>query len=233
MGKNRRFRYHPYALLNYHFTGGGVATLNTYGKFNGSNIYVQETLGAAAVYPYTLAVWTRTTTTSTQAIIQLADSSVPDHYSQIVILSDGRFQLSSRAGGGSQSAISPDTDNDGEWHHVAAVFTSATDRKLYVNGVEKASDTTNTTPLNLGRLSVGRMGDSTPSLHYDGDVAKAQYYGVALTPAQIASLAAAASIVPTPVTNYDFDEGSGLSVGTGTLNGDDPDGANFWEPYTG
>jgi hypothetical protein len=80
----------------------------------------------------------------------------------------------------------PQTNNPiGTWLHHAVVFTSTTSRVVYRNGV--ASTTINTTSRNTTGLTKLNIGYPTNSL--DGKMAEFALYNVALTAAEIASLA--------------------------------------------
>jgi hypothetical protein len=73
---------------------------------------------------------------------------------------------------------------------VAAVFVSAASRTAYFNGVASAENTTSVTPLTFDAAAIGaRAIGGSYGLYADGKIADAAIWNVALTAAEIASLA--------------------------------------------
>jgi hypothetical protein len=74
------------------------------------------------------------------------------------------------------------------WGHACGVFTSATSRAAFFNGANKGTNTTNRTPAGLDRVSIGRLGDSTPTDYWSGLIAEAGVWDIALSDAEVALL---------------------------------------------
>lgn len=89
--------------------------------------------------------------------------------------------------GGSAGTVDPSV---GVWYHLLAVFASATDRKLYVNGVLDMSNTTNIAVSGMDRMLIGARRNSTGvGVHFNGDVGDVGYWNVAnLTAGEITGL---------------------------------------------
>lgn len=81
----------------------------------------------------------------------------------------------------------------GTWHHALGVEASASDRRVYLDGGGKGTDTTNKTPVGLDHISVGRLGSSSPDNHFDGKLAEVGLWNVALTDDEAVSLASGVS----------------------------------------
>ena len=80
---------------------------------------------------------------------------------------------------------------DGNWHHIAGVYTSATSRDLYVDGVFRATSTTSVPDLVPTRLGIGALARNTPYNPADlftGLMDDAQVYNSALSAADISFL---------------------------------------------
>jgi hypothetical protein len=75
------------------------------------------------------------------------------------------------------------------WHLLVAVFNSATDRRMTLDGGNKGTNATSVTPTGLDRFCIGRRGTSTPDLYLSGRVAECGLtVGYAPTDADIAAL---------------------------------------------
>ncbi|TMD03057.1 MAG: hypothetical protein E6J01_17125 [Chloroflexi bacterium] len=118
-------------------------------------------------------------------------------------------------GAGNQNTVGPTALAVNTWTHLAATFDGAMVR-LYVNGVEVASQT-QTTPLATanGTLQIG--GDSYPGEFFAGRIDEVRIYNRALTAAQVNTdmntpLAAAADTTPPTLGNAQ--PGGTLPAGT-------------------
>jgi hypothetical protein len=88
-----------------------------------------------------------------------------------------------------QSAFGETVVTDSEWHHVVGVFASATNRRLYVDGVSEASDTTSASySSDVDRWTIGRWGDSTPKSYFKGVIDEVSLYGTALSAEEVEKL---------------------------------------------
>lgn len=75
------------------------------------------------------------------------------------------------------------------WHHAAAVFASTTSRTAYIDGGSKGTDTTSLAPSGMTRFNIGAYHNAVETGHLSGDVCEAGIWNVALTDAEILSLA--------------------------------------------
>ncbi len=126
-------------------------------------------------YPFALEAWVRTTATLQAVFLALVDKDVANIQFAIgsAFAADGTFVCSAQ-NTATKAAASTGVYNDGLLHHVMGLFISATSRKLYVDGVLDGTNTDSVTMSTaIDRLSIGRMGDSTPSLYFNGDVQSA------------------------------------------------------------
>ena len=91
--------------------------------------------------------------------------------------------------GGSGTAVGNTTATqvaDGEWHHVVAVFNPSTSTKIYIDGAEKASNTSSI-PSSIDNdtvnLQLGRRGDN--KYYFNGSMANVGIWSRALSQSEI------------------------------------------------
>jgi len=149
--------------------------------------YVEVNTAIISDYPFTASVWAKTESATNQDdLISLADSSVENVFYSLEINAAGYAAFDLLDGGSSDNTASTTAINDTNWHHIVGVFTSSTERYLYVDGIQVASSTTSIS-LNSGvdRWHIGQRADSTPSNNYDGLIDEVAIYNSALTQDQI------------------------------------------------
>jgi len=161
--------------------------------FRTSNERLSVDVGIVTAAPFTMACWARTANVSqNQSIMFLGDKDVSNHWWVLRLNgSAGADPLRfARKDGGTTNSINTTTDFAADtWHHCAAVEASATDAAVFLDGGSKATSTTSIVPAGVDRFTIGRSDDSTPANNHDGDVAEAGLWDVALTDAEILSLA--------------------------------------------
>lgn len=159
-----------------------------------SSQYLSATSAAATAPPLTIATWARMTDTTTQAGRDIVALSSKSGRSVYRLNWNGFNAPPIRAvdqGTTSTSAYSG-TPTVNTFFHVAGVFTSSSSRTPYFNG---SAGTTNTDSVTHSLLpdttSVSAFfdGNSTPLQYFAGDIAEVGIWSVALTAAEIASLA--------------------------------------------
>lgn len=141
-------------------------------------------------YPFSVSFWMSTTASSTwKCLFWIGNSARGDQW-YVVYFRDvaGHLTIAAR-NPGEKYATSPNAVDDGKWHHVVAVFASATDRRLYVDGHLDASSTSSIPfATSTNKWTLGYMGDSSPGGGYIGLLGQTILYDRALVPAEIASL---------------------------------------------
>lgn len=75
------------------------------------------------------------------------------------------------------------------WEQAGAVFASTTSRTAYLEGVAATENTQASNPTGLDTTSLGRVGIAIPTNYYDGLLAEVGIWNVALTDAEMATLA--------------------------------------------
>ncbi len=201
---------------------------------------------------FSMAAWVKTTATGYQRIISKGNSSFTDGYLLQLYTGTGYISTGIGSGGTAANSIffySSNAVNDGNWHHVVAVFNQGTKKaQIFIDGqpsnLTKFTDVgtcgtvvnsnvfdfsactnitaSSATSFNLGRFSGGNE-------YYNGQADEARIYNRALSPSEVSQLY---NYAPGPMGYWNFEEGSGNSVNdtsgnasTGTWNGT---GATHW-----
>lgn len=74
-------------------------------------------------------------------------------------------------------AVSPSGFELNQWHHVVAVYRSASYRQIYVNGVAGTADTTAHTVETLNRMSIGSLPRTTSGSFFRGLIDDVRIFG--------------------------------------------------------
>lgn len=97
------------------------------------------------------------------------------------------------ATGGATAAIGSSTLSANTITHVAGVVASATDRKIYFNGVQNGTSTTSRTVNGLDQVVIGATKSTSYTAFWTGSVYEAAVWTVALTASEILSLSQGAA----------------------------------------
>lgn len=166
---------------------------------NSTPDYLAAGSAPATAAPLTLACWVRPTSTSLDMCpISVGSSSLATNYfiigmrrSGIANDSNTIWALAADASTpGGQSTRTTTTFSAGDWIHVAAVFTSSTVRKVYIAGVSEArvNQAGAVSPV-VNAAAIGAIMAPTPFWGFEGDIAEAGIWNVALSDSEIAALA--------------------------------------------
>ena len=159
-----------------------------------SSQYIEATSSPVTATPLTLAGWGKQVSTTTAQIFVSVSNSTSAHRCAIGFNS-GQRTFASQFGNISPQIIvnnptATNTISTSIFTHVAGVFTSTTDRTVYRNGTNTTNDTTNIGAQDaFNQLLLGARNSGAIGLYMDGNVAEVGIWNVALTAAEIASLA--------------------------------------------
>lgn len=171
----------------------GVTTANQNGEtvmcFNGTNQYLERVWNLVTSYPFTMSSWVRANnTTGLKGVMSYARSTATNIMYNNELNTTTRRQnaqnTTARYTNGTTAA------NTTEWFLVTSVFTSPTNRQIYVNGVLQGTNTVSTiydTNVNK-RLNIGRLADSSPSNYFGWCIDDIRFYGNSLTSWQVYSI---------------------------------------------
>lgn len=157
----------------------------------GSSEYLEITAGLWTVYPLTLACWFYPTNldSTSQTIICGADNTDANRSQRLQITASNLLGATSH-GGSLSSTANAGAVTANTWTHGAAVFSSATSRKVSKNGGTFGSSSTNISMNGApNRTSIGRRANSTPANYFSGRVEHVAIWNTDLTQAEVTALA--------------------------------------------
>ena len=114
-------------------------------------------------YPFSLSCWIYKGDDAAYGVY-LVDKDAANIFFGIALGSDDKVYL--QASNTSVKNTNSNSTYTNQWVHVVAVFESATDRNLYINGSQNTDNENNdsVTYENIDRISIGYLGDSSPVL---------------------------------------------------------------------
>lgn len=160
-----------------------------------SSHYLEYAAGIISAYPFSMCCWFNSDDTTNQQVLMGNYNSVTDFRAQLLlasgnVASDPVRAYSANSGGTSASAATSAGYTANTWYHAAGVWSSATSRVVYLNGGNSGSDTTNVTMSAGNRFGIGSfISSGSRGSHMSGSIAEAALWTVALTAAEVASLA--------------------------------------------
>ena len=183
--------------------------------FNGSNQYIDIASSTPNAAPVTLAAWINfDTTAGNQSIIAIEGENVTVVNGFVMVSVSGTIWGITIEDGSFDHADTTTTFSTGTWYHIVAVFTSSTDRKIYVNGnaTPEGTNTTDLTP-NTTYMERTRIADRANTVnegtqYFNGKIADVRVYDRAISTSEISDL-------------YNFTHVSSGLVGWWLLDADD------------
>lgn len=161
-------------------------------QFNGTSQYANIAAAPVTAVPMTIAAWIYADSTASAMAIGMVGSGGQTRC-QIGLASGGTpLAITVSAAGTSGTAQSATALSTATWYHVVGTFASSTDRKVFVDGARVAANTTSVTLGTVDRIMIGGRVFTTVGLFWSGRIAEFGVWDVALTDAEIASLAAGA-----------------------------------------
>lgn len=155
----------------------------------------------------TFAAWFKTTSlTASQTLVSVLDKDVADHRHELRFAgatAGDPVMYSVSTGSGNQDTVTTTGGSSGVWTHACAVGFTATNRSAFKDGQDEGTGTTNRTPLNLDRLSIGLLARvTTPLFPMVGRIAEVAVWDVALSDTEVLELAG--GVPPTAVQSADL-----------------------------
>ena len=163
-------------------------------QFNGTNQHLSTASAPSSGSPMTIACWFNASAVQSAVLVSVGVSSGA-HRNQLQAVNGTpgvSNYINAVAVGATATPISFGATgvNTNTWGHAAGVFTSATSRTGYTNGVASVANLTDCGTQNAASsIVVGARWSTTLGLHYSGLVAEVGVWNVALTADEIASLA--------------------------------------------
>jgi len=153
-----------------------------------SSQYLNATSASTAAYPVTLSAFCKFNDTAVNRVILAFGRTVTPFHRQVIFrTSANRFSAQS-VGSSSQEALSA-TLTAVETRHICGVFTSATSREIFVNGISGGTNSGSSTLNDLDQPAIGSRNSGSFGLFWDGLIAEAAIWTAALNADEIGSLA--------------------------------------------
>ena len=167
---------------------------------DGSTQYLAVDSAVVQSKPFTMACWFNCDDDSTtHTLMWVGHNSYTNYFCNMGIrgTADSNIIRAFQHWYGNGNGMVADTTagyTENTWHHACAVFAADDDLHVFLDGGNKGEDTTDVgdTSQHTG-TAIGYNNDSTPSDPMSGAIAEAAFWNVALTDAEVASLAAGVS----------------------------------------
>lgn len=166
----------------FHTDVGREWPANANGGFKAENTGTYGTIDSALLdaYPLTFGGWIYSGSSDTQqSQVSISDSTLNTNSLSIAISTIGRPRMVTY--NGTQEVDEYVADMADQWVHVVGVWASAIDRKLYINGVLRATGTASyAAPSGLSNTSIGALIRTTTAVR-DGAYKGIRFYASELT----------------------------------------------------
>ena len=165
-----------------------TSSIGTVLDFDGSSVGVSGVPKNLTGYPFSVSLWMLSTATTWSTLFWMGDGTRTDKMFVVWFRNvSGHITISARNASEKYTA-STNAFNDGNWHHVVAVFATATDRRLYVDGNLEASNASSVPFItSMNKWTLGLAGDSSPGAAYEGHLDSVSLYNCELSPSVIRS----------------------------------------------
>ena len=135
-------KFLTYHILSFFFITSSIIANNLSLSFDGQNDYVdlgQSLLSGTG--DFSISLWANSTSSSSdQILIQKRDANGFNGEYLLLLKSNGKIKIWTYRNGYQWTVVSPESYNDGEWHHIVAVQDNTINGgRLYVDGVEVGS----------------------------------------------------------------------------------------------
>lgn len=198
------------------------------------NEYLERSQTVAAGTPIAMACWFNSNDESVhQTLINLADISEDDQIINLMLLGGTKKVLAYVYSDYAETSTSWSAN---VWNHACSIFVSATDRRAFLNGGGKGTDSVSVTPTGLDVTSIGRRSRATPVQYMSGRIAQAAIWDLSALPGGTDSDKAdyfEANILPNLAAGHSPEEFTTGLLSHWKLRSDDLDSAGSYDltPY--
>ena len=158
-------------------------------QFDGSSSYIDCGTGPSlsGTTDFTLEAWVITTATSVGQIVQQRYASGYNGEYYLAVNANGTVSFFLYGGGATQfSMSSPNSVNDGAWHHIAAVRRNGTNGVIYIDGTAAATQNTATiAPLDNTFITYIGADMRDKVSYFNGSISDVAIYPYALSASRI------------------------------------------------
>lgn len=161
-------------------------------SFNGSNQRLTPASVPVTAVPLTMACWFRANnTTHAGALITFTNSQSGLNYLTLYANGNATGDPVQIVDQGSSNFAQFGTSTGfsaNQWHHACGVRSSSTSRTVYLDGGSSATNTTSIAPTGINEFNIGSF-QTAAGNWLNGQIAEVGIWNVALTAAEVASLA--------------------------------------------
>ena len=158
---------------------------------DGSSEYLTNGNAAVITYPITMACWVNTNDLSVnQSLIIIADTATSNNFHQLYI-EQGLDMLRVRSDDATATiafATTTTAMSINTWHHACGVFTSSTNRAVFLDGGGKGTDALDVTPVGLDSTTIAVRRTNFNQWYLSGMIAESRIYNRALSDAEVYAL---------------------------------------------
>jgi hypothetical protein len=220
IGRNKGFQPNTLPNLQLWLPADRIGVQGYSLDFDGTDDFV-EANNVITDYPFTLECWVRLDVTNVNhRIFGICNTTANNvRYSLGYSVGNGKFSLQAQNTSVVDN-VSTTTATANVWFHLAGVFTSATSRTLYVNGLSESTGTDNVAFNNSANNKVEMGRHFTTSFYLDGKLSDVRIWNTARTAQQIADNYNKRLIGNESglVGYWKLDKGSGTTVADSTTN---------------
>lgn len=158
--------------------------------------YLEVDVPIVTAPPFTISAWASTDVVQNQTVLFIGDKDLGingDWWRLRFISPQQDIEFDALHAGTRRRARTTVQFSTNTYHHVCGIEAATDDRRVFIDGGGKGTDTNNNVVSNVDRSSIGRSGDSSPSDYMSGLISQVAVWNIALTDEEVASLAAGVS----------------------------------------
>ena len=139
--------------------------------------------------------WYYTTSSNTEQVLMSVYSSSANHrhFINVATQYSALYAQSYQEGAGTSTATATTAPSTNTWQNACAVFAASNDRRIYLNGGSKGTNTGSRTVSSLNSTSIGIIRGYATYAGFSGQIAHPAIWSVGLTDEEIAMLGAGIS----------------------------------------
>lgn len=156
--------------------------------------YLERAAAILTGHPLTMACWFYSDDAAVdQVLMSITDNTVTNRSWDLMIAgSSAGDPVRARANNGN-SASTTTGYSVNTWMHACGVYAATNDRRAYINGGSKGTNSTASTLGSRNTTAIGRSSTSSPGTYMSGRIAECAIWNIALTDAEVAALATGVS----------------------------------------
>lgn len=149
---------------------------------DGSSEYLEIAQAIFSSPPFAVTAWINSEdVTQSQVWAYIGNSSVGNSAFRMFIIAS-KIYANSVEPGTSANAITTSNLTDNTWHHVCAIYVAAANRRAFLDGGSKGTNSTSVTPASLDITAIGSEAQVVPGSFFKGKIAEVALYDLSQWP---------------------------------------------------